>query len=397
MTARHNVERTICVTSRQDETKPRARAGKKASRPVLPLSLLIEEYARDLRRRDIQPKTILDYTSILNWASRIWEQQLERPPTLDDFTVARAEAFLDYLLEHGKDPRSHRLAEGTVHSPATLRTYVRTLKIFSTWLTAPKQQYSAESRLKLLPMPRKVRTYKRPLTTEEMQALISVCDVTTVLGTRDLALLLTFLDGGLRVSDVLTLQVGQVNLEAGQLFIASGKGRRTRQVTLGADARRILQRYAFLRDATAARKANAEEPFFQTDVGAAFKYQGLRSWLMRLKRAAGVTRAFPHLLRHTSAVQMLEVPGADLYTLQEKLGHADIATTREYLKMTGQQLSERQRAFSPIDHLGLDGLMRQPSPLPHVGRLWHKRVEGVPESRQQKSSSRQPREEEQTE
>jgi site-specific recombinase XerD len=311
----------------------------------------------------------------LSWACRIWEQQLGRQPTLDDFTVARAEAFVDYLLEHGKDPRSHRLADGTVHSPATLRTYVRTLKIFSTWLAAPKQQYTAE----------------------EIQALISVCDVTTVLGTRDLALLLVFLDGGLHVSDVLALQVGQVNLEAGQLFIANGKGRRTRQVTLGADARRILQRYAFLRDATAGRKATQEEPFFQTDAGTAFKYQGLRSWLMRLKRAAGVTRAFPHLLRHTSAVQMLAVPGADLYTLQEKLGHADIATTREYLKMTGQQLSERQRAFSPIDHLGLDGLMRQPSPLPHVGRLWHKRVEGQRKPRQPKRSPKQPRKEEQAE
>jgi integrase/recombinase XerD len=385
------------VSSRRDDAKLPARAGKKTSRPVLPLSLLIEEYARDLRRRDIQPKTIQDYTSILSWACRIWEKQLGRPPTLDDFTVAQAEAFLDYLLEHGKDPRSHRLADGTVHSPATLRTYVRTLKIFSTWLAAPKQQYTTEPRLKLLPTPRKVRTYKRPLTAEEIQALVSVCDVTTVLGTRDLALLLTFLDGGLRVSDVLSLQVGQVNLEAGQFFIANGKGRRTRQVTLGADARRILQRYAFLRDATAGRKAAADEPFFQTDAGAAFKYQGLRSWLMRLKRAAGVTRAFPHLLRHTSAVQMLEVPGADLYTLQEKFGHADIATTREYLKMTGQQLSERQRAFSPIDHLGLDGLMRQPSPLPHVGRLWHKRVEGQPNAHQPKRSPKQPPKEEQAE
>jgi hypothetical protein len=104
MTARHDVERTSCVSSRRDETKLPVRAGKKTSRPVLPLSLLIEEYARDLRRRDIQPKTILDYTSVLSWVCRIWEKQLGRPPTLDDFTVARAEAFLDYLLEHGKDP-----------------------------------------------------------------------------------------------------------------------------------------------------------------------------------------------------------------------------------------------------------------------------------------------------
>src|SRR5262245_35409845 len=71
-TAKHDVERTNRVSSRRDETKPPARVGKKTSRPVLPLNLLIEEYARDLRRRDIQPKTILDYTSILSWVCRIW-------------------------------------------------------------------------------------------------------------------------------------------------------------------------------------------------------------------------------------------------------------------------------------------------------------------------------------
>ncbi len=85
-------------------------------------------------------------------------------------------------------------------------------------------------------------------------------------------------------------------------------------------------------------------------------------------------RAFLHLLRHTSAVQTLEVPGSDLFTLQAKLGHSDIATTRKYLRMTGEQLSRRQRTFSPIDHLGLDGLMRLPSPRKLDGRLWHRRV-----------------------
>jgi hypothetical protein len=74
-------------------------------------------------------------------------------------------------------------------------------------------------------------------------------------------------------------------------------------------------------------------------------------------------------------VRTLQVPGADLYTLQEKMGHADITTTREYLHMAQEALGERQRAFSPIDHLGLTGLMRQPSPKQAVGRLWHKRVD----------------------
>jgi integrase/recombinase XerD len=360
---------------------------------ALPLPLVVDEYARDLRRREIAPKTIANYTSILSYVIRIWTNQLWRAPTLDDFTVRQAEAFLDHLLEHGKDPSSHRRAEGTKHSPATLRTYVRTLKVFSAWLAAPKQQYTAEHRLKLLAMPRKAKTYKRPLAVDEIQALVNACEVTTLLGTRDLAILLTFLDGALRASDLIHLEVRQVDLESGQLFVAEGKGKRTRLVTLGAETKRILQRYAFLRDATAGEKAAPEAPFFQTDVGTAFKYHGLRTWLVRLKHRAGVPRVFLHLLRHTSAVRTLEVPGADLVTLQEKLGHADIATTRDYLHMMEEQLSERQRTFSPIDHLKLSGLMRQPSPIPHVGRLWHKRVTFEPKGKRTVKPKEQPHDE----
>ena len=92
---------------------------------------------------------------------------------------------------------------------------------------------------------------------------------------------------------------------------------------------------------------------------------------MRLKKRAGVTRAFPHLLRHTSAIRTLEVPGSDLFTLKEKLGHADIATTLRYLNMTTEKLSERQRAFSPVDHLGVGGRKRAKPPEKTDGRLWH--------------------------
>jgi site-specific recombinase XerD len=177
-------------------------------------------------------------------------------------------------------------------------------------------------------MPRKPQTYQLPLDPREMQALIDACDVTSALGSRALALLLLFLDGGLRAGEICALRVGEVNLEDGQVFVACGKGRKSRLVTLGADTSRLLARYAFFRDALSDERARPEDPFFQTAQGRPFTYEALRKWLIRLKGRAGVARAFPHLLRHTSAVRTLEVPGADLVTLQEKLGHPDIATTR---------------------------------------------------------------------
>jgi site-specific recombinase XerD len=269
------------------------------------------------------------------------------------------------------DGKAGREAHGAL-SVESVRCYVRTLKAFSSWLAAPKQRYTPENRLHLLALPRKSRTYRLPLDVREMQALIDACDVSSALGSRDLALLLLFLDGGLRASEITALRVGEVNLDDGQVFVVRGKGRRSRLVTLGADTTRLLGRYAFFRDALAGAHASGEAPFFQTVRGGAFSYEAIRKWLIRLKTRAGVPRAFLHLLRHTSAVRTLEVPGADLVTLQEKLGHADIATTRLYLHMTHKQLSARQRSFSPIDHLGLDGLMRLVPPEQTDGRLFHR-------------------------
>jgi integrase/recombinase XerD len=346
---------------------------KRAKPPVLRLDLVIEEYERDLRRREIQPKTICNYRKVLSLASRCWEARLQRPPTLDDFTLKQAEAFLDFLIERGKLHPTGLRSLGQPLSPFTMRAYVRALKVFATWLAAPKQHYTDDNRLELLPMPRRTNIYKLPLDVKEIQALINACDVTSALGSRDLAILLTFLDGGLRAAELMALRVVDVDVESGQVFIVSGKGRKSRMVTVGEDTRRILRRYAFFRDAVAGVPSSTDAPFFQTDDGKPFRYDGLRNWLIRLRTRAGVPRVFLHLLRHTSAIRTLEVPGSDLFTLQAKLGHSDISTTRRYLHMTSEKLSERQRTFSPVDHLGLDGLMRLPSPEKGNKRLWHKR------------------------
>src|SRR5258708_36939588 len=128
--------------------------------------------------------------------------------------------------------------------------------------------------------------------------------------------------------DLAYLHVGQVNLETGTLFIASGKGNKSRTVTIGDHTKRILRRYAFLRDASTGHKAEADAPFFQNKHHRAFGYEGLRTLLRRIKRQAGGERAFLHLLRHTSAVRTLEVPGSALLTLHGSLGPAHTPTTR---------------------------------------------------------------------
>jgi hypothetical protein len=83
------------------------RNASRPSRPVLPLALLLDDYCRDLRRREISPKTIWNYQQVLGLVSRFWEQHLGHPPTLDDVTLPNAEAFLDHLLDRGKMSQWH--------------------------------------------------------------------------------------------------------------------------------------------------------------------------------------------------------------------------------------------------------------------------------------------------
>src|SRR6185312_12191062 len=98
-----------------------------------------------------------------------------------------------------------------------------------------------------------------------------------------------------------------------------------------------LRRYAVMRDSQHGVIHSPEGPFFETVNRGFFSYYGLRSWLRRVSERAAVPRAHLYLLRHTSAVDTLDV-GADLRTLQLKLGHASIVTTQRYLNMASDRL-----------------------------------------------------------
>jgi integrase/recombinase XerD len=174
----------------------------------------------------------------------------------------------------------------------------------------------------------------------------------SVFGARDTAMLLLLIDGAVRAMELAQLRVGDVTLQTGLLLVAHGKRGKSRAVTVGEQTRLALRRYAVLRDSRPDADRAPTAPFFQSARGEAFGYYGLRSWLRRLAERAGIPRAHLHLFRHTSAVETLDA-GADVRTVQLKLGHANITTTQRYLHMASKRMSERQKEFSPVDRLNL--------------------------------------------
>jgi integrase/recombinase XerD len=162
---------------------------------------------------------------------------------------------------------------------------------------------------------------------------------------RDLAMIELIYAAGLRVSEVVTLRVNQVNLEGGYLTVV-GKGRKERAVPIGTFARDRL--VAYLRDVRPQILARRLSPFlFVTRAGKPMTRQGF--W-KRLRRRTLLTnlseKISPHTLRHAFATHLVE-GGADLRAVQLMLGHADIGTTEIYTHVARERLREIHRKFHP--------------------------------------------------
>jgi integrase/recombinase XerD len=162
---------------------------------------------------------------------------------------------------------------------------------------------------------------------------------------RNLAMIELVYATGLRVSEVVSLKVSQVNLEAGYLTVV-GKGRKERAVPIGTCGRERL--LAYLDDGRARLLKSRLSPYlFVTRAGRSMTRQAFWHLLRRHVQRAGVpTDVSPHTLRHAFATHLVE-GGADLRAVQLMLGHADISTTEIYTHVARERLREVHKRFHP--------------------------------------------------
>jgi integrase/recombinase XerD len=207
--------------------------------------------------------------------------------------------------------------------------------------------------LKLRPHPRKL---PRTLSPGDVENLINAIDAHDARGLRDRAMLEMAYGCGLRVSELVGVQLHQVNLAAGAVVVF-GKGGKERMVPMGGAAIRALKAYLERRDEILnppgdATRAGKKVPrrvsaVFITRLGRAMTRQGffkaLKGWAAADPRLAWVS---PHTLRHCFATHLLE-GGADLRAVQEMLGHSDISTTQIYTHLSRSHLRKVHRTFHP--------------------------------------------------
>jgi len=177
--------------------------------------------------------------------------------------------------------------------------------------------------------PRRTRKLPQLLSREEVDRLLAAPrQVRGAAGIRDRAMLELLYATGLRVSELVTLEVNQIDLES-RVLLARGKGNKERLVPVGAPAADALRAWLGGPRERVLRLRRSRDVFV-TPRGRRMTRQGFWKLLGRYARAAGISRPIsPHKLRHSFATHLLE-GGADLRAVQAMLGHADVSTTEIY-------------------------------------------------------------------
>ena len=189
------------------------------------------------------------------------------------------------------------------------------------------------------------RKLPQTLSAADVRKLLAQPDLQEPLGVRDQAMLELLYATGLRVSELITLQMQQINFQ-GNFLTVKGKGSKVRAVPFGKWARQKLLDYV---NGTRLRlsKGRASAFVFINRSGRPLTRQGFWKLIRGHALTAGIEkRVTPHTLRHSFATHLLE-GGADLRSVQSMLGHADISTTQIYTHVNGARLKEVHRRHHP--------------------------------------------------
>ncbi len=200
----------------------------------------------------------------------------------------------------------------------------------------------AQNPFRQVSLPRLSERLPRYLEYPEMLAMLRVPDVSTPAGLRDRAILEVMYASGVRVSEVVGLNVDDYEREEARLRVW-GKGAKERIAFLGEPACRALDAYLAEgrpRLLAAAHRSTATDALFVNRFGLRLSSRSVDTLVREAARAAGITRRVtPHVLRHTFATHLLN-GGADLRFIQEMLGHSDISTTQVYTHVSQERLRE---------------------------------------------------------
>ena len=303
--------------------------GTEVVRPVPPRSAhYIEQFLDAMwSERGLADNTLSAYRADLQGLAR-WldEQGVEILGAMRDQLLA----FLAWRMQQGARPRS------TARQLSSIRRFYRYM------LREGRINEDPSTRID---MPKLGRPLPKSLTEAEVVTLLKSPDVNNTLGMRDRAMLEVLYATGLRVSELVSLRLDQMNLRQGVVRVI-GKGNRERLVPVGEEAQQWVEK--FLHDARPGIVgAQQTDYLFPTHRSDHMTRQAFWHIIKRYAQKAGIRTALsPHTLRHAFATHLLN-HGADLRVVQMLLGHSDVSTTQIYTHVARERLKELHSQHHP--------------------------------------------------
>ena len=246
-------------------------------------------------------------------------------------------------IEKAREEDLFRFLSARKGKSSSAARMLSSLKRFYGWCLR-ERRIKVDPTLRLEP-PKRAPRFPKTLSEADVEALLAAPDVSKALGLRDRAMLEVLYASGLRVSELVSLQLLEMNLDAGVVRIM-GKGSKERLVPLGEEAVEWVRRYLAKARAETLKKRTSDF-LFVTDRGAGMTRQAFWHVIKRYgARAIPGKHLSPHVLRHAFATHLIN-HGADLRVVQLLLGHADISTTQLYTHVARERLKQLHAKHHP--------------------------------------------------
>ncbi len=295
------------------------------------LDAWVEEFlAHSHLERGLSDNTLQAYRRDLNqWRTYLVAADLDPA----EVTGADVTGYLESLRD-GTEPFDRPFAASSV---ARMLVAVRALYRFLV-----REEMLEADPTRTVGTPRKPRSLPKAISITDVESLLDAPE-DTLLGRRDRAILEVLYGSGVRISELIGLDVDDLDLKAGSLLVRSGKGSKSRRVPIGRAARRAVDAYLVRTRGELLKRgkgSSAAGALFLNARGGRLSRQGCWKILTGYSESVGLGgKVSPHTLRHSFATHMLD-GGADIRVVQELLGHASLSTTQVYTLVSDTRLKE---------------------------------------------------------
>jgi len=261
------------------------------------------------------------------------------PETISEHIISADTEYLRSFLGY--------LAESN-YSPATMARKIATLRSFYRWLE--RSGCIETNPMTLIRTPRQKKRLPKAIDVEQVEKLLAAPNDKTLLGARDRAILETLYSTGIRVSELVGIDFGDID-ETGQAIIIRGKGRKERIVPLGTHAMSAITHYLGVLQ-TNQISCEINDPLFINKHNTRLSTRSVRRKVSKYLEQTGLDSSIsPHTLRHSFATHLLD-NGADLRSVQELLGHQSLSTTQVYTHLTTKRIRESYDQAHPRAEAG---------------------------------------------